>query len=153
HYIRLAGRHLAKQKLLAGINIIGLSLGLACCILLILYGVNELNYDNWHVHADRLYRVDEVFNRDDVQYGEAGLWTPLGPAMKKEFPDVVDYARISSDSREIVRVNDKLTPMSVTYADPQVFSLFTFPLLKGDPATALKNPHNIVLTRDKAMQL
>jgi len=153
HYIRLAGRHLAKQKLLTGINIVGLSLGLACCILLILYGVNELNYDNWHVHADRLYRVNEVWTRDDVQRGDAGLYTPLGPAMKQEFPDVVDYARISSGSREIVRVNDQLIPISVTYADPQLFSLFTFPLLKGDPAAVLKDPHNVVLTRDKAMQL
>ncbi|HEY4208282.1 MAG TPA: ABC transporter permease, partial [Puia sp.] len=153
HYIRLAGRHLAKQKLLTGINIVGLSLGLACCILLILYGVNELNYDNWHAHADRLYRVDEVFTRDDVQRGEAGLYTPLGPAMKKEFPDVVDYTRISNPSREIVRVHDQLIPVEVTYADPQVFTLFTFPLIKGDPATALKNPSSVVLTRDKAMQL
>lgn len=153
HYIRLAGRHLAKQKLLTGINIVGLSLGLACCILLILYGVNELNYDNWHAHADRLYRVDEVFTRDDIKHGQAGLYTPLGPAMKKEFPDVADYTRISSSSREIVRVNDHLIPISVTYADPQLFSLFTFPLLKGDPAVVLKYPHNVVLTRDKAMQL
>ena len=153
HYIRLAGRHLAKQKLLTGINIIGLSLGLACCVLLILYGVNELNYDNWHVNAGRLYRVTEVFTRDDIKHGDAGLYTPLGPAMKQEFPDVADYTRISSSSREIVRVNDQVIPMDVTYADPQVFSLFTFPLIKGDPAAALKHPHNIVLTRDKAMLL
>jgi len=136
-----------------GINIVGLSLGLACCILLILYGVNELNYDNWHVHADRLYRINEVWTRDDVQHGEAGLYTPLGPAMKQEFPDVVDYTRISSGSREIVRVNDQLMAASVTFADPQIFSLFTFPLIKGDPGAALKYPHNVVLTRDKAMQL
>jgi putative ABC transport system permease protein len=153
HYIRLAGRHLAKQKLLTGINIIGLSLGIACCILLILYGVNELNYDNWHVHADRLYRVNEVWTRDDVKHGEAGLYTPLGPAMKNEFPDVADFTRISSDSRQIVRANDKMIPISVSFADPQIFSLFSFPFLEGDPARALKNSHGVVLTRDKAMQL
>jgi putative ABC transport system permease protein len=153
HYIRLAGRHLAKQKLLTGINIVGLSLGLACCILLILYGVNELNYDNWHVHAGRLYRVNEIWNRDDMKHGEAGLYTPLGPALKKEFPDVADYTRISSGSREIVRVHDRLIPMSVSFADPQIFSLFTFPLMAGDPSLALKYPRSMVLTRDKAMQL
>ena len=153
HYLRLAGRHLAKQKLLTVINIVGLSLGLACCTLLILYGVNELNYDRWHIHAGRLYRVNEVFTRDDVEYGDGGICTPAGPAMKKEFPDVEDFVRISSDSRQIVRVKDQFIPLSVRYADSQLFSIFTFPLLRGDPGTALKDPHAVVLTRDKALQL
>src|SRR5882762_3769500 len=117
HYIRLAVRHLAKQKLLTVINVVGLSLGLACCILFMLYAVNELNYDRWHAHADRLYRVNEVFMRDDVEQGMGGLYVPLGPAMKKEFPDVENFVRIASGNREIIRVNNQLTPLSLTFAD------------------------------------
>ncbi|MBN9383665.1 MAG: ABC transporter permease [Chitinophagaceae bacterium] len=153
HYLRLAIRHLAKQKLLTVINIVGLSLGLACCILFMLYAVHELNYDRWHANADRLYRVNEVFMRDDVEQGMAGLYVPLGPAMKKEFPDVEDYVRIAPSGEQVVRVERQVTRIPVGYADAQLFGMFSFPLLSGDPATALKDPHSMVLTRDRAIQL
>jgi len=153
HYIRLAARHLSKQKLLTSINIVGLSLGLACCTLFMLYAVNEFSYDSWHAHAGRLYRVNEVFMRDDIEQGMAGLYVPLGPAIKKEFPDVENFARISMPGDQVIRVDGQLTRMPVGYADPQLFDMFSFPLVKGNPSTVLQDPHALVLTRERALQL
>lgn len=153
HYFRLAIRHLAKQKLLTAINIVGLSLGLACCILFMLYAVNEFSYDRFHAHADRIYRVNEVFMRDDIEQGMGGLYVPLGPAMKKEFPDVENYTRISMPGDQVVRIDHQLTRISTSYADPQVLSIFSFPLLKGNPSTALNDPHALIITKEKALQL
>ena len=153
HYFRLAVRHLSKQKLLTSINIIGLSLGLACCTLFMLYAVSEFSYDSWHANAGRLYRVNEVFMRDDVEQGMAGLYVPLGPAMKKDLPDVENFVRISIPGDQVFRVDGQLTRIPVGYADPQLFGLFSFPLIKGNPATALKDPHSLVLTKERALQL
>jgi putative ABC transport system permease protein len=153
HYFRLAIRHLSKQKLLTSINIIGLSLGLACCTLFMLYAVSEFSYDSWHAHANRLYRVNEVFMRDDVEQGMAGLYVPLGPAMKKDLPDVESFVRISIPGDQVIRVDGQLTRIPVGYADPQLFEVFSFPLLKGNPSTVLNDPHSLVLTKERALQL
>lgn len=153
HYFRLAVRHLAKQKMLTAINIIGLSLGLACCTLFMLYAVHEFNYDKWHVKADRIYRVNEVWTRDDKDMGMAGLYVPVGPAFKKEFPDVEEFVRISVPGRRVVRVDGRQIPVDLSFADEPLFRVFSFPLLKGSPATALKDVHSIVVTRDIAIQL
>jgi putative ABC transport system permease protein len=153
HYFRLAIRHLSKQKLLTSINIIGLSLGLACCTLFMLYAVNEFSYDSWHTNAGRLYRVNEVFMRDNVEQGMAGLYVPLGPTMKKDLPDVETFVRISMPGDQVIRVDGQLTRVPVRYADPQLFEVFSFPLVKGNPATVLKDPHSLVLTKERALQL
>ena len=152
HYFRLAIRHLAKQKMLTAINIIGLSLGLACCTLFMLYAVHEFNYDKWHAKADRIYRVNEVWTRDDKDMGMAGLYVPVGPAFKKEFPDVEEFVRISVPGRRVARVDGRLIPVDLSFADEPLFRVFSFPLIKGSPATALKDVHAIVVTSDIAIQ-
>src|SRR6186713_880420 len=154
HYVRIAIRNLARLKVLTFINVFGLSVGLACCSLFLLYAVNEFSYDRWHRHADRTFRVNQVWTRDDsTQAGMAGLYMPLGPAMKKDFPDVEDYLRISTNGDRIIRINNQLTRLPVSFADPQFFSFFTFPLLTGRDPNVLRDPHSVVLTRDRAIQL
>jgi putative ABC transport system permease protein len=154
HYIRIAIRYLGKQKILTFINVFGLSLGLACFSLFLLFAVNEFSYDRFHKNADHLFRVDQTWKGDNGQEGGmAGLCMPLGPALKKEFPDVENFVRFTGEQDKIVRAGDRLARWSISYADPQVFSVFSFPLLAGNGDHALEDPHSLVLTRSKARQL
>ncbi|MEO6454545.1 MAG: ABC transporter permease, partial [Ginsengibacter sp.] len=98
NYLKLGLRNLLQQKVLASINIIGLSIGLACFILFLLFAVNQLSFDKFHKKASNIYRVVEWFQgspgRDPG--GEAYGGTPLGPAMKQDFPDVKSFVRIQT---------------------------------------------------------
>jgi putative ABC transport system permease protein len=154
HYIRIAIRNLAKQRVLTGINIAGLSLGLACFSLILLFAVNEFSYDRFHKNAGRIYRVTQVWTNDDGrEQGIAGLYMPLGPAMEEAFPDIVHAVRLSNARQMIMKVGDQVTRLPLSFADPKVFSVFSFPLLSGNARTALKDPHAVVLTRSTALQL
>ncbi len=154
HYIKIATRNLAKQKVLAFINVFGLSVGIACFSLFLLYAINEFSYERFHKNAGRIFRVDEVWdNPEGKQNGIAGLYMPLGPAMKKDFPDVENFVRFNAQPEYLINVNGKNFHVSVTFADPQVLSVFSFKLLSGNPAEALKKPNQIVITRDAALRL
>jgi putative ABC transport system permease protein len=155
HNFRIATRHLGKQKTLSFINISGLSMGLACFSLFLLYAVNEFSYDRNHVHADRIYRVNEWYSMQGRPAGgESTVSTPLGPALKRDFPDVEDYVRFHSAwGQKLVKTGDKVNSSKLSFADAQVLNVFSFPLVSGNAATALKDPSNIILTKDKALQL
>ncbi len=153
HYIRIAIRNLSRQKVLTIINISGLSIGLACFSLILLFAVNEFSYDRFRTNAEHIFRVDEIYTRDDgSQMGESGLYTPLGPAMKKEFPDVIEAVRRSPSGEHIVKADGKVFRMKVGFSDPNVLSVFSFPLLAGKD-DVLKDAGNVVLTRSRAVQL
>src|ERR1700754_4880940 len=126
HYIRIAIRNLGRQKVLTVINISGLSIGLACFSLILLFAVNEFSYDRFRANADHIFRVDEVWTRDDgSQAGDAGSNVPLAPAMKKEFPDVVDAVRMSATGQHIVKVDGKVFRVPVKFADPGALKVFS----------------------------
>src|SRR3954466_7925536 len=92
HYIKIAFRNLAQQKVLTGINILGLSIGIACFSLFLLYAVHEFSYDRFHQRADRIYRIVEWWEGPGREPGGSGsVCTPVAAAMKKDFPDV-EYA-------------------------------------------------------------
>ena len=86
HYLRIALRNMIRQPGYAGINIFGLAIGITCCMLIMLYIQNELSYDRYHEHADRIYRV--------VNGNSARTPTAVGPALKDQFPEVEEYARM-----------------------------------------------------------
>jgi len=154
HYIRIAIRSLARQKLLSIINVLGLSIGLACFCLILIFSVSEFSYDRWHKKAGRIYRTDfEVTFTDGRQMGNAGTPMPMGPALKKDFADVVDFARVSSPSDMLMKGKNGVLQLPMTFAEERFFSIFSFPLLSGSPAEALKGPYSLVLTRSKALQL
>src|SRR5450432_4022622 len=95
NYLKVAWRNLANQKGLTFINVAGLSVGIACFILFLLYAVNELSFDRFHRNGKNIYRVYETTRAMDGNSGNAVQTAmPLGPAMKKDFPDVVSYVRI-----------------------------------------------------------
>ena len=154
HYIRVAIRNLARHRVLTLINVSGLSLGLACFSLILLFAVNEFSYDRWQEKAARIYRVDQTWTRENgTEDAMAGLNMPLGPAMKKDFPDVEQYVRWSPSGEEIMKVDNRINRIGLSFADASMFSVFSFPLLAGTAADALQDPHSLVLTRSKAIQL
>src|SRR5215471_10980011 len=102
HYFKIAVRNLGRQKVLSFINIAGLSIGLACFSLFLLYAVNEFSFDWFHHNAKnifRVYRWSMVMNGRDAE-GDVYMPSPLGPALKQDFPDIVDYVRFYDGWRE-----------------------------------------------------
>lgn len=156
HHIKIALRNMTKQKALTFINVFGLSAGLACFSLFLLYAVNEFSFDRFHANADNIYRVvrwSEGMN-DMPQGGDSYMPMPLGPAMKNDLPGVKNFVRIKESWGEsFIKVNNEISKLDVTYADPQFFSVFSFKLLHGDTATALKDMKSVVVTEDAAMKL
>ncbi|HET7899230.1 MAG TPA: ABC transporter permease, partial [Flavisolibacter sp.] len=154
HNLKIAVRNLAKQKVLSFINISGLSIGLGCFILFLLFAVHEFTYDRFHRNNANIYRVAEWFNTPERQGGEAFGGTPMGPALKADFPDVQDYARIQTGFEEkFVRVDNNVTSSKIFFADPQLFHVFSFQTISGDAFAALQNIQGLVLTNEKAIQL
>ena len=153
HYITIALRNLARQKGLAMINILGLSIGIACFSLFLLYTVNELSFDRSHVNSSSIFRVYNWWVFSDRQGSEPASSTPMGPAMKQDLPEVKEFVRFKGDGEKFVRVGDRVERIKISFADPQLLSVFTFPLIAGNASFALGDPNKIVLTRDKALQL
>jgi putative ABC transport system permease protein len=156
HYFKIALRNFSRQKVLAFINVFGLSVGIACFSLFLLYSVNELSYDNFHKHGNDTYRVIGWFagDKDREPGGDASSYTPLGPAMKKDLPGIESFVRFQGGWGEhFIKVDNKVTRSSVSFADPQFPSVFSFSFIAGKPDYALKDVHNVIITRDKAIQL
>ncbi|PHN01938.1 ABC transporter permease [Flavilitoribacter nigricans] len=156
NYFKVAFRTLFKQKGLSLINILGLSIGLACFSLFLLYAINELTYDRQHENADnifRVYRWTEAFDGREAQ-ADAHLPMPLGPAMQETFPDVEEVVRFRTAWGEnFVRSNGQVQREGVTFADPNVFDVFTFPLIYGPEKEILKDLESVVLTKSTAIRL
>jgi putative ABC transport system permease protein len=143
---------------LAFINIFGLSVGIACFSLFLLYAVNELTYDQFHKNASNIYRVYEWYQ--GINGGEANASTsmpmPLAPALKKDLPDVVNAVRIRGDwGKTLVRTDKhaEVQRLPVSYADPEFFSVFSFPIQYGNRTNPLNDLHSVVLTATTAKNL
>ncbi|HLP95700.1 MAG TPA: ABC transporter permease [Saprospiraceae bacterium] len=155
NFIKIAFRDLWKQKGLTAINILGLSIGLTCFALFLLYTVNELNYDRFHADSDRIYRVyrwTEVM-RGETTEGDPYLPIPLAPALKADFPDVEKAVRLRAWGEDFVRTNGMVTQMDIYFADPDFFEVLTFPIKYGNAATALTELNSLVLTEKTALKL
>jgi putative ABC transport system permease protein len=155
-YLAIALRHLAKQRLYSIVNLVGLAIGIACCLLIGLFVLHELSYDGYHANADRIYRFSldySLAGGADVHL--ASMAAPVAPLLEQDFPEILATARISrcgtADNGAMISSDD------VTYydtgqgmADNSVFRIFDFEWLHGDPATALLEPGNVVVTASTA---
>ena len=153
---RIAIRNLGRQKALALINVLGLSVGLTCFIVFLLYAVNEFSYDRFHKRAGDIFRVIEWEQGlpEREPGGTAGLSMAMGPALAQDFPGSVErFVRFRSRGNILVQTGDRLSRLTVSFADTSFFSVFTFPLLSGSPGHVLDGTHSVVLTRDMAMRL
>ncbi|MEW6363439.1 MAG: ABC transporter permease [Acidobacteriota bacterium] len=153
--LTIALRHIGRHKGYSFVNIAGLAVGMASTILILLWVQDELSYDRFHEKADRIYRV--VLNTSDDGAGSptnANGPFGLGPALKRDFPEVVEAVRIrkmeQSAKRYVGCGNKKFYESRFFFAEPSIFAVFDFPLVRGDSATALDAPNSIVLTEDMA---
>ena len=145
NYLKLTLRQLLRHKGFSLINIIGLTTGLVSCILIGLYISDELSYDKFHANADRIVRVTMEYGKGSSSTQVATTGTKAGPQFKRTFPAVKEYTRALLFPANIGLGAEHFTEKKFLYADSSFFSVFTFPLLKGDP-NALRDPANLVLT-------
>lgn len=150
NYLRVALRHVARQKGYAAINVFGLALGMTCCLLIVTLVRHEWRFDRFHERADRTHRVliRETPPGGGTEY--RNLMPPdLAPAMAEAFPGVEHLTRVVIGPREVRRGTDTF-PKQFLLADSTFFDVFTFPLLAGDATTALDDPGRVVLTEPTA---
>ena len=151
NYLKTALRNLSGNKTFSFINIAGLSIGLACCLLIFLYTKDELSFDRFQQKKDRLYRIScEIIEKQhgmDKRYGLAGA--VQGPAFKEEIPEVEAFVRVNEDDF-IVKKNAETFNQKAVWVDKNFFSVFSFPLLSGNPAEVLSDYHSVVLTDETA---
>ncbi|HEX8531403.1 MAG TPA: ABC transporter permease, partial [Cytophagales bacterium] len=144
NYFKIALRNLAKNKVYAAINIVGLSVAFASAFLLFLTAAHEFSFDNFHEKRDRIFRVYFQSNTPRGVEKTANMPAPLKPALQKEFGEI-EYVVRHAGSRCQVRYKDKELQENLKFADPDFFRMFTFPLRSGNPATALTDLNNVVL--------
>lgn len=150
NYLMVAMRNLLKHKLYSAINICGLAIGLATCVLILLFVRNETTYDRFFTDSDRLFQVVIRAQLPGRQADNVAVtMLPLAAAMKEGFPEVEKTARVVQDTI-IFRRGDELFTETTRAVDPDFFRMFDFPFLQGDRMTALDEPNGIVLTESMA---
>jgi putative ABC transport system permease protein len=151
NYLKITLRNIKRYKGYAFINTAGLAIGMACCILIVLYIQSELSFDRYHEKSERIY----LLKRHGL-YGGKELTSSSNNAlsavyMKKDFPEVENTARIGFMPDPAVKYQEKKFYVGrALYADDSFFEIFTYPMLKGDPKTALKAPFSVVITEEIA---
>ncbi len=148
NYLLVAFRNIKKQKFYAILNILGLGIGIASCLFIILYMADELRYDRFHTKADRIYRVGLVGKIAGQEVQTTNTCPPMAFTFIEEFPEVVNATRLYIyDDEEVVRYEElAINEEKIYYTDSTFFEVFDFKLLEGDPFTLLDEPNTVVLT-------
>lgn len=154
NYIKVALRNLWKNKGYSAINIFGLALGLATCLLILLYVWDELSFDRFHEKADRIFRV-----QSDIKFGGSDLKLavssdPMGQTLKNDYPEVEQYTRIYASEGTMLLKKDGafISEPKIAFADSTFFDVFSFPLLAGNARTALNDPNTCVISASAAVK-
>ncbi|HEY6978512.1 MAG TPA: ABC transporter permease, partial [Chitinophagaceae bacterium] len=151
NYLKVALRNLWKNKAFSAINIIGLSAGLAVCLLIVLYVINELGYDKYNANADRIYRIDADIFFNNTLFTAATSPEPFAPTLMREYPQVEQMVRLNSQGDILIKKgNQNIQDHHAVFADSTFFKVFTVPMIKGNPATALNGPNSIVIDETAA---
>ena len=154
NYLVIAVRNLRRHRLYSLINILGLAVGMACCILIALYVLDELSYDRFHAYGDRIYRVvrenvgGEISPRVEVQTSGA-----LAPALERDFPEVERTVRLMGLTAGIwVRYRDRVFEQVFRTVDAGFLEVFSFPMISGDRRSVFRDPYTVVMTASAARQ-
>jgi putative ABC transport system permease protein len=152
NYLTVAVRNLMRHKAYALINIAGLSVGMACTILLLLWVQYELSYDRYHDNADRIFRVASRIEIGEMRGRYAVSNLPIGPALQRDYPAVLRAVRFYPHDRKLlVHYKDKrFLEDGIIYTEDAIFDVFKFPLISGDPKTALATADSLVITEAMA---
>ena len=152
NYLKIAIRHIVGQKFYSLINVLGLSIGIASCILIMLWVKDELSYDRFHKNTDTVYRVTEhQYNSSGDYFPVAVTPWPLSAALKADFPEIVESSRLRIMTNRLISYNNhKYYEDNFVAVDPSFLKMFTFPLVKGNSSTALTQPFTILITESTA---
>lgn len=153
NYLRSAWRNIARHKFISFINISGLTIGITCCLLILLYIINELSYDKFNTNADRTYRVTRIFYSKDGSENLhlSSIAPPFGPLLKVAFPDIEKVTRVLPNGTTVFRYKDKLfNEQNGFFADENFFNVFSVNITEGDKKTALNDPYTVIITPEIA---
>jgi len=155
NYLLVAFRNLSKNKAFSAINIVGLAIGMAACLLILQYVSFELSFDDFHIKKNRVFRINQDrYNNGKLSTQWAGGAFAPGNAFKADLPEIEEYVKIVGAGQTIANYKDqKMVIQNVYYVSDAFFKTFTFPLINGDPNTALKEPNTAVITRHIAGKL
>jgi putative ABC transport system permease protein len=155
NYFRVAIRNLSKNKAFSFINIVGLAIGMAACLLILQYVVFELSYDNFHEKKDRIFRVNQDrYNNGKLSTQWAGGAFAPGNAFKAALPEVEEYVKMLGTGPALANYKDqKIVIKNDYYVSGSFFNIFSYPLISGDPKTALVEPNSVVITEEIAQKL
>jgi putative ABC transport system permease protein len=153
NYFKIAFRNLIRNKGFSVINIFGLAIGMASAILILLWVQNEISYDRFHEKDSRLYEVWTNDTRDGAL--QSGIYTThlMAPALKRDYPEIENSSRVGWGENILFGNGGKQIKAFGTWVDPSFLTMFSFPLLKGDPKTALSDPYSLVITQKMAKKL
>ena len=147
NYLKIAIRNLLRHKTFSLINILGLSVGIACTIIIFLYVKYELTYDSYHSDSERIYRIARVLKRQNTEEGFAAINTPSGPTLRDIYPEVESMFRIRKGRMSQFRTdNNRYMEEDFHYADSSILEILHLPLLEGNPSTALDRPFTAILS-------
>ncbi len=153
NYLKIAYRNIKRHKGYSLINISGLAVGMACCILILLFVFDELSYDRYHENHDRIYRVTRKWlNEDGVVSLHLGhVAPPIAPLLRNEFPEIIHAVRMLRVGRALIGSGTTFFEESrFFFAEEDIFEVFTFDMTAGDPQTALQDPLTMVITEEMA---
>ncbi|MCP4727389.1 MAG: ABC transporter permease, partial [bacterium] len=149
NHLKTGYRNFTRQKMTSAINVAGLTLGLSCSILILLFIGDEISFDRFHKRADSIY---SVVNRDNYyEYTYRFVPNGLGPTMEEFFEEIDHSIRVSGTSA-VVRYNEKIFREECSLVDPEFFQVFSFDLITGNPENVLVSDNSIVLTESSAQK-
>ncbi|MCF2488306.1 ABC transporter permease [Dyadobacter sp. CY347] len=154
NYLKIAFRNIWKNKVFSGINIVGLAIGMAACILIMVFVFYEISFDK--IHSKNIYRLDEVqkFKGMVAPQKVALSMFPMGPTLKNEFPEIKDFVRIRKfDNVPLLYEEKKSELAKALWVDPNFLEMFDFKLLEGQKQSVLKEPNTVVLSEKSAASL
>jgi putative ABC transport system permease protein len=151
NYFNIAIRNLRKQRFYTFINIMGLAIGVASCLIILLYVNQELSFDRHHLDADRIYRVNSEIKFGANHLRMAVTPAPLADALRTDLPEVEHSARFWNDGSMLIKRTDQnIKEREIIYADSSVFNVFTIPFLQGNSKQALRDPNTMVISKKAA---
>lgn len=150
NYLKFSIRNIKRNRLFSAINIFGLAISLTALILMALYIENEWSFDRFHEKAQRIYRVADDKQTPDILIRSAASAAPVAPALLTDYPEVQEAARINATEALVKYENKLFEERKIFYADPGLLNIFSFKMMKGNPANALKDPMSIIVTEQIA---
>jgi putative ABC transport system permease protein len=153
NYFTIAFRNLRKHRFYSFINIFGLAMGIASCLIIVLFVINELSYDRYHTKAERIYRVNTEIKYGSNHYRLAVCSAPMAEALRQDYPEVEAAVRFRNRGSWLVKRGehvDNFKEERVIFTDSTFFRVFSVPVLEGDGKTALREPNTMAISRSMA---